>query len=225
MFRKNLKELNFDEKIEYIRRSSMGVPKVLTLPLDVAENNLILDITGNFFYMVKASNVTDTVQIRFNERREPQHEYTQQFGFYTPFYRLYLDWAAQPGSTVTFVYGTLSKEFLDILDNRSAALQAAILENILGELQGIAGVGDFSFVAVPAAAAEVIAANANRRSVFIQHDRAGAGLVYLGYDNTVAANKHFISLAPRDFYTTDNYRGTIFAIRSAGATNIGVSEV
>ena len=80
-------------------------------------------------------------------------------------------------------------------------------------------------VAVNAAAGLVVAAYVNRKSFFCQHNKAGVGIVYIGYDNTVAANLHVIALAPGEWFSIDDYRGEIWAIRSGAATNLMISEV
>jgi len=217
--------LNFEQQIEYIRKSGIGTPKSFTIDLSVANQNLEIGLAGNFIYALTVKNVTDWVNIRFNELRESTFRLTQQLGFYTPYYRFFLDNDAQAGAAITFVYGTLSKEFLDILDNRSAALQAATLAGILAELQGDTADEGFNRVAVGAAATLIRAANANRKSIIIQHAPDGVGHVCLGFDNTVTVAKYFISLAPGDWYSVSDYRGTIYGIRTAGATNAQYGEV
>lgn len=129
---------DFDEAIEYIRRSSIGTPKRIYIDLSVAHQNLALDITGNFFYVIETNSVTDTFSIRFNEVREDPFNMYQNMGFYTPFYRFHITNAAQPGAFAVILYGSLARPFLDFIDNRSQALQTSILEDMLEKMnQGL----------------------------------------------------------------------------------------
>lgn len=213
----------FDEQIEYVRKSSIGTPKKLTLDLTVAQNNLELNITGNFFYVINSADPDHYIDVRFNEVREPDFRLVQLMGFYTPFHRVFLTWPVQATGSMTVVYGTLSKEFLDIIDNRSAS--SAVLDAIRDELRGDLTPEGMAAVAVNAAATQIVAQNANRKSVMVGHRHDGVGFIYVGFTNAVTANVHVVRLAPDEYYSISDYRGAIWAIRSAGATNAVYGEV
>lgn len=132
----------FDQAIEYIRKSSIGTPKKLFIDLSVAHQDLKFDITGNFFYVVDSGGINDIFDIKFNEQREPPFTLSRMMGFYTPFYRFYITNAAQVGASVTIIYGTLSRPFLDIIDNRSEATTNSLLEDIKEKLNQDAPMAD-----------------------------------------------------------------------------------
>jgi hypothetical protein len=215
--------LSFEEKIDLIRKSDMGVPQKIVINLAVANNELELNIAGNFFYVYSSVNDADNIQVRFNKRNQPQHTFQAQQGFRTPFHTLFITNTAQVGGEVTIVYGNLSTEFLDVIDNR--AQSSAILTGILAQLQGIVTVGAENQIAMGAGATIIVAANAARRSVFIQHDPAGVGTVALGFSNAVTAVNCFVVLAPGESWTCDDYRGDIYGLRSGAATNCNYGEV
>lgn len=124
----------FDQAIEYIRKSSIGTPKTIRIDLSVAHTDLELNITGNFFYVLETNAIGDMFDVRFNENREPAITMVRMMGFYTPYYRFYITNTAQANGYAIIVYGTLSRPFLDIIDNRSQADLASLLEDIREKL-------------------------------------------------------------------------------------------
>lgn len=214
----------YNDAIEYVRANSMGTPKKIVIPLDVALVDLKLNIAANFLYAKEASDDDVYIDIKFNEQREPAFRFRKMQGFYTPFYQFYLSHPAQAGGEIELVYGTLAKDFIDVIDNRSAA--SDLLADVIAQLQGdLAAENVGTRVAVNAAATVLLAANNNRRSCIIQHAPDGVGTICLGFDNTVTVANYFISLAPGDVYTIDDYRGAIQGIRTGAATNAQVGEV
>lgn len=214
---------DFDDAINYIRKSSIGTPKTAYIDLATAHTDLELNITGNFIYVWSVNNDTDVFSVKFNEQREPAIPLYLQTGWFTPFYRLFITNTAQAGGGALIIYGSLARPFIDPIDNRSPT--SLDLSSIRNQLEGDTAPDNWGRIAAPVAAGQIIAANVNRKSVFIQHERGGVGIVYLGCDNTVAAAKHFVSLLPTEWWAIDDYRGAIWAIRSAGVTNLGYLEV
>ena len=216
----------FNEIIENIRQTSIGTPKRLYIDLAVAHNNLCFNLTGNFFYVIESADPANNFDIRFNEVREPAFNLVRQMGFYTPYYQFFITNDAQPAGNVTIVYGTLARPFLDIIDNRSPV--ATGIDAVRDELRGDVAPEGYGVVAVGAAAGVAVAANVDRKSLIIQHELAvdgGVGIVYLGFSAAVTAANYFIALNPGDYWSIDDYRGDVYAIRSAGATNISYGEV
>ena len=210
----------FTDQLNYIRKSSIGTPKKLYIDLAVANVDLKLDIAGNFFYIFRTSGTTENLNIKVNEQREPAFNFTRRKGFITPYYRLYITNDAQPGGWAIILYGTQAPDFLQVIDNTSET------DEVLAQLEGDLAAEGYNRVAAGAAAGLLVAANANRKSLTIQHDPvAGVGFVYIGYDNTVLATKAIAALAPGATYSIDNYRGAIWGIRSGAATNIFFGEV
>lgn len=216
----------FDEAIEFVRKSSIGTPKKIDVDLSVATANLEMNIAGNFFYIKEASDNAVYLNVRFNELREPSFRMRKMQGFYTPFYKFILDFPAQAGGTIEIVYGTLAKDFIDVIDNRSAA--ADEMSEVVNELAGdLVAENVGSRVGVNAAATLLLAANADRKSCIIQHDPVtpGVGFICLGFTNAVTVAQFFAALAPGDVFTIDDYRGAIYGIRTGAATNAQVGEV
>lgn len=214
----------FTGQLEFIRQSSIGTPKKLRIDLSVAHDDLRLPLTGNFFYFIMTNSTGDYCDIKVNEQREPAFSYYRGMGLLTPFYNLYISNPAQPNAWVEILYGTQAPDFLQVIDNRGAIIPS--LDSIVNEIQGDLAAEGYNRVAVGAAAGQIVALNAARKSLIIQHDPVtGVGVVYLGYDNTVLATKAICALRPGDTYSLDDCRTAIFAIRSAGATNIFYGEV
>jgi len=186
-----------------------------------------VDIAGNFVYGLEGTDVIATVSVQFSRRDSDQdlHPITQGLGYIHPFDKLHFSWDAQPDKTLTVIIGNLAPELFAIVDNRSAAAQAALLQEIIDELRGDLAPENMAAVPVNAAATQIVAANANRRSVIVGHRHDGVGFIYVGFTNAVTANIHIIRLAPDECYSTDDYRGAIWAIRSGAATNAIYGEV
>lgn len=217
---------DFKNIVEEIRSTSQGVPQKIVVDLAPGAANLQMNIAGNFFYIKEASDNTVYVDVRFNELNQPSFRMRKMQGFYTPFYKFILDYPAQAGGEITIVYGTLTKDLIDVIDNRSEAAAETAL--VVAELAGdLVAENDGTRIAVNAAATLLLAANANRKSLIIQHDpiTPGVGFICLGFTNGVTVTAHFAALAPGDVFQLDDYRGAIYGIRTAGATNAQVGEV
>ena len=185
-----------------------------------------VSIAGNFVYGIQGTDGLANVNVQFSRRDSDQdlHPVVQGLGYVHPFDKLHFSWAAQEDKTLTVLIANLAPELFAIVDNRSAIVTETLLTAIQDELRGdITGEG-FGRVAVAAAAGIVVAQNANRKSLFIQHERGGVGFIYLGLDNTTAAANHFISLAPAEWWAVDDLRAAIWAIRSGAATNLAYLE-
>lgn len=217
----------FAEKIGYVRRSSMGVPKTFTIDLAVPLVDHIYDISGNLFYIWSSQNATDYVDIKVNDTREPAVSYVRQTGLNTPFHRLII--TTPPGQTgdMVIIYATEAPELMQIIDNRSATLTG--IEDILAELQGDVTPEAFVGITITAApgATLIMAARADRKGCCIQALSTNTGPVFLGFANTVtvggAPGIWFAELQAGVPFTIDDYRGPIFGIATA-AQVVGTGE-
>jgi len=70
----------FAQKIDYVRRASMGVPKTFQIDLSVALTDQKFDISGNLFYVWQSPDQTSYVEIKVNNTREPAIQYIAQTG-------------------------------------------------------------------------------------------------------------------------------------------------
>jgi len=215
---------DFIEKINLVRKASMGVPKSFQVNLGVALQDQPFDLSGNAFYIWDAPDAASYINIRVNETREPAIPFRLGTGLITPFYRLYITTPAGQAGSMTIIYGTEAPEFLEIIDNRSGAI--ANLDNILNELRGDVTPKNWGteITVGSAAAVQVLAANANRKDCVIQSKSTNAGLVYIGFDNTVATNKWIAELQAGMSFSVDDYRGPLFARASAAGQLVGYGE-
>lgn len=210
---------DFVEKIGYVQKASMGVPKIIEIDLGTPELDREFSISGNLFYIYSAPDESSYVDIRVNETREPSIPYTVHTGLETPFYRLYITTPAGQAGTLQIIYGTEAPEFLRILDNRS--ITVAGVGGVLEELQGDIAPENFIGVIITAApgATLIMAARAARKACTIQALSTNTGNVFLGFANTVtvggAPGIWFAELSPGMSWDVNDYRGPIYGIAAA----------
>ncbi len=219
-----MKDYDFVEKIAEVRRLSAGVPKKLTINLADVAVDRVYDIAGNVFYVLSAPNEYDTISIKINENREPAIDYVPGLGLETPFYRLHITTPAGQVGDMVIIYGTEAPELLRIIDHRSSIVAAAT--SMLAELQGdlVPETFGVEFTVGNGAAVEIIAANVARKGCMIQSKAVNAGLVYIGFDNTVATNLWVAELSAGMSFTIDDYRGDLYARASAAGQLVGWGE-
>lgn len=99
------------------------------------------------------------------------------------------------------------------------------LAYILAELTGVSSgeVWDTEKT-VGVAAVSVMAANASRHSGNVQAKSTNTGIIYIGYDNSVATNKWIAELQAGQSYSFNDWKGTIFAIATAAGQLLGFGE-
>lgn len=217
-------DIDFMQKIELVKRASMGVPKTIQINLGAALTNQAYDISGNIFYIWDAPDASSYINIRVNETREPAIPFRLSMGMVTPFHRLYITTPAGQAGNLTLIYGTEAPELLEIIDNRSGSV--ASLDDLLAELRGDVTHETFpgEFTIGAGAAVQILAANANRKACIVQAKSSNAGSIYLGFDNTVAANKYITELTGGMAFTVDDYRGPLWGIASAAGQLAGAGE-
>jgi hypothetical protein len=138
-----------DERIAYIRRSRMGAPHKLTFDLSIAATDLIQYIQGNFLYVQESSDLANRVYVKFNSQDQDSFPLEKAFGFKTPYEKMYFSWTAQPGQTMTIIYGSLATEFLDVLDHRGEVVAATLLQTIANNTRNL--------VTIPVGATRILA--------------------------------------------------------------------
>jgi hypothetical protein len=222
--------MDFTQKINYVRKSGIGVPRILTIDLSIAATDKVYDIAGNVFYILSAPESWSYIDVRFNESREAPIRLLQQVGLETPFYRLFITTPAGQTGTMTILYANEAPEFLRIIDNRSATnldLQniGVDIQAILLELQGrtddafaydevIIGLTSLCFWALPH----------QRHGCSLQAKSSNTGIIYIGFTEYVASNCWAVELQPGMSFTMDDYRGPIYAIADTANQRIGVAE-
>jgi hypothetical protein len=214
--------------VEYLRGVTSGLLTPFVIPLDTANEAYPISLMGNFIYIGEATDANSFVNIQFNKRNdsEAKIKLVKSLGFIHPFEKVFLSWTAQPGKSVTVLVGQFGKQMMDIIDNRSAVDQLAVLEQIRDELKGT-GAQNWGIEAVGnLVAVEILAANPNRKSALIAAHPLNTGIVALGWDDTVdAASKYFYLLEAGDSYAVDDCPDSVFAIANAAGQVVSFSEV
>jgi len=218
---------SFSKKIEYVRRASMGCPKTFSINLAVPIIDQPYDLSGNVYYVWSSPNGTDYVNIKVNKSSEPALQCFRQTGLRTPFEKLLITTPAGQTGNMVILYGTESPDMLDIIDNRSATV--ANLTAILAELQGdVLPQGAPVEITVGAAQVQLLAASATRKAFSLCADPGNAGIVYLGFDNTVTTaaggNIWFHAMPAGAQFGIDDYRGPIHAIATMAGQLVGVGD-
>ena len=221
---------SFAKKISYVRRGPVGVPKMFTIDLGVAETR-IFHIAGNMFRIWSAPDESSYVTIRINEPGEPAIPYQVHTGTKTPFDKLIITTPAAQAGDMQIIYGTEAPDLLEMIDDRSTTV--AGVGGVLDELRGDLIPENFVGVDILAApgASLIWAARADRKSIIIQAPSTNTGSVFLGFANTVtvggvpgAPGIWFAELQPGMWYSVDDYRGPVYGIATA-AEVVGVGEV
>lgn len=112
-----------------------------------------------------------------------------------------------------------------VYDNRLVLTGNDPLSVIQGELQGDLtpeNWGNEKDVGVAAAVA--IAANTNRKAFSLQAKESNAGIIYVGFDNTVSSTKWVWQLQAGMAIDRDDYRGDLYAIASVASQKLGWGE-
>jgi len=112
-----------------------------------------------------------------------------------------------------------------VYDNRFNVSGSTVFDSILGELQGDTvpeSWGDEKTIGI--AQSQVLPVNATRKGFSVQAKSGNAGLIYLGYDNTVTSSKWIAELPAGALWSKDDYRGAIHAIASVAAQLLGWDE-
>lgn len=213
----------FSKKINYVRRASMGVPKTFVINLALPLIDQPYHISGNIYYVWSSPNEIDYVDIKVNKSSEPALRCPRQTGLITPFDKLLITTPVGQAGDMILLYGTEAPELLSVIDNRSATV--AGITDIVNELQGDVLPENWNEATIGVAQAQVLAANADRKSFTIQAESTNTGIVYIGFDATVLATKWWAELRAGESCDGDDYRGPLHAIASAAGQDIGYAEV
>lgn len=124
--------------------------KALKIPLDTArvlgDTAAEYDITGDFVWIISASDTSALVQCRFNKQTSDDIPLSQGTYIEAPFNRLWLSWAAQVGKFVTIAYGRPS----GFVQNPAIAVnQVSLSGNLNGVVERPTTLVDAADVAVP----------------------------------------------------------------------------
>ena len=219
---------SFAQKISYVRRGPVGVPKMFTIDLGTPLIDQIYGVAGNMFRIWSAPDESSYVNIKINESGEPAVPYQVHTGAKTPFDKLLITTPVGQAGDMQIIYGTEAPDLLEMIDDRSTTV--AGVGGVLDELRGDLVPEGFTGIAITAApgATLIAAANGARKSIVIQALSTNAGSVFLGFADTVtvggAPGIWFAELQPGMSWMTDDYRGPVYGIATA-AEVVGMGEV
>jgi len=221
----------FAEKIKYVRRGPIGVPKMFTIDLGTPLIDWPYNVSGNMFRIWSAPDESSYITIKINQSGEPAVPYQAHTGARTPFDKLLITTPAGQAGNMIIIYGTEAPDMLEMIDDRSTTV--AGVGGVLDELRGDVTPENFVGVDIAAApgATQIWAARAVRKSMIIQAPSNNTGSVFLGFANTVtvggvpgAPGIWFAELQPGMSWSCDDYRGPVWGIATA-AQIVGLGEV
>lgn len=217
----------FTEKIEYVRRISMGVPKIFTIDLGLPLADQIYNISGNIFYIWNAPDAASYVTIKVNSSAEPGINYVSHTGLTTPFDKLLITTPAGQTGNIEIIYGTEAPEMLGIIDNRTAG--QAVLEDILRQLRGLIGAERGTYVTmgsnnVGVASVQIINSWDGRVGWTIQAKSTNTGIIFLGINNVVSTALCWRELAASEVMSVNNHTGNVWAISDIAAQGVWHGE-
>ncbi len=216
-------ESEFRAQLDQVHKMGLAPARQIEIDLAEVKPDREFNIAGNFFYIKDAPGETEYIDVKVNSSGRPAVSWSKQTGFIQPFNRLYITTPAGQTGTMKILIASEAPTLFNILDHRSAISEAT--QGIFDELHGdttpetwgaqkTIGIGQY----------EVLAANANRKSCNIQSKSTNSGIVYIGYDNTVSQTKWIAELQPGQSYSTDDYRGPLYATATAAGHYVGYGE-
>jgi len=217
----------FQQKIEYVRRGPMGVPRMLTIDLAVPLTDQQFNISGNMFQVWSMPDESSYVTIKVNESNQPAIPFQSHTGMRTPFHKLLITTPAGQTGDMILVWGTEAPDMLEMIDQRSTTVAGVggVLDELRGDLTPEAFIG-VTITAAPGATL-IMAARAARKGCSIMALSTNTGSVFLGFANTVtvggAPGIWFAELQPGAAWSIDDYRGPVYGIATA-AQVVGTGE-
>lgn len=218
--------LREQENVQFTKNGTNQLIKKIVIALDTATTYFPVTLLGNMVYGLDSNDASANLNIQFNRVSSEVDQFPlySGLGYVAPFDRFYLSWSAQAGKTITLLVGSLGKDVVDIIDNRSATTQTTLLTSILAELQGISTAGnDAADATVGTSAVSALAANASRKACLIQADITNTGKIYLGFTNAVTTTRKVVALQAGQTFSVDDYRGDIYAISDVAGQKISAS--
>ncbi len=218
------REQQFPSSIEEVLRRDAAVPKRLDIDLALVQNDFEFGLSGNLFYIWEAPDESSYIEVRINKICQDRIPLTVHTGIRTPFNRLFITTPAGQAGTMTILYGTEAPELLELIDNRSVTVAGVggVLEELRGDITPENW--DTEITVGNAAAIVALAANAGRKAFTLQAKSTNAGIIYIGFDNTVTTTKWIAELQAGMSFMLDDYRGDLYARASAVGQLLGWGE-
>jgi len=214
----------FEKNMSFVDKTRAGVPRTFNIDLSVPLTDQRYDIGGNIFYVLLGPDSTSYINVKFNALDSSAIPLYQQVGLLTPFRTLYITTPPGQAGIFTILTGIEAPDLLEVIDNRGAtsldmtAIRSELQGDTEPELWGVEKtVGNVAVV-------EILAANADRKACSVQAKAANTGIVYIGFDFTVATNRWIAELQAGMSWTVDDYRGPLFARADAVGQLVGWGE-
>jgi len=214
------------EEIEFFKGRTNVLLKKWPINLAVAGTQTI-DIAGNFVYAIDATGATANVNIQFSKREDDMDKYNlvKSLGIIYPFDKIICSWDAQAGANITLWVGNQSPNFLQVIDNRSAAASDTYLAQLVDKIGGATTPATWAAeIDIDVASEKVLSLNANRKSAILQADVDNTSFITIGFDNTVSDTKYVIKLEAGDIFVFSDYLGELWAYGGAANQLLVASE-
>lgn len=222
------KEQMIEQFIELLSGAGKGEfaePKIFRFNLDTARTKEHISFAGNFISLIDSSNAVAWVKINFNRIENDQTKFTKGLSIRRPYTQFWLTHDAQAGEWVDILAGAVSPGLLEIIDNRSATDLLTALENVRDELRGDTSPENWDTEkTIGLIQSQVLAANTNRKGFMVQAKGVNAGIIYIGFDDTVTSTKWIAELQAGQSLLLDDYRGAVHAIASVAGQLLGYGE-
>lgn len=191
--------------------------KSITIPLDNARTLHKFNIGGNVLWAARASSIGATVDVRFNDQRNDDIEFTRGFAIMgSKFSCIYVTNTAQAGESITLIYSVEQYEQLRFLNPDISYTEI--------ELVKATTLDSSADIALGAAAQTLImAANANRRSIIVKNLAANLATIRVGDVGAAAAEGH--ELAPGESIQLDVTAAVYAWNPGAVAQSVSVVEI
>lgn len=221
-------KLSIEDQIRAVEKGDVADAQILTYDLTTAFTNKQIDIAGNFFGVISATDANVTASIEFNKIGSGAIPFTKQLYMIRPFGKIFLTSSAQANKTITFIISSFANQAFGVQDNRSQSDIASSLDDIQENTNSLkeGTTGTFaSHVSLTATATAVsaVSANASISETIIQADFDNTDYVYLGFDNTTTNTKYLVKLKAGQVFSTNQFKGAIFAYGHTGTQKFSAS--
>lgn len=216
--------MDFKQQLDMVRRLGLQAAQPIVIDLSVTIEDQEYNLSGNFFYIFNAPDLTSYVSVKTNNSNQTAVNWVRHTGFIHPFNRLYITIPSGQTGLMTILVAGEAPELFNVIDHRSAISQG--MDDLLSELRGdvTAETWGVEKTVGNAAAVEILAANANRKACIVQAKSANTGKVYIGFDSTVTTTKWIAELQASQAFNVDDYRGAIYARADAVGQLVGYGE-
>ena len=215
---------NFREQLDLVHKLGLRAAQQIEINLAVVASDREYNLTGNFFYIKEAPDAESNVEVKVNSSDQPAVSWNKQTGFRHPFDRLYITTPAGQAGIMKILIASESPQLFEVIDNRSAVSEST--DGILDQLKGDVTPETWGNEKTVSSGGpnEILAANADRKAFSIQAKSTNTGIVYIGFDNTVATTKWWAELEAGDSCGGDDYQGPLFARADTAGQLVGYGE-